>query len=107
MIKGVNTGFEKNLIFQGVGFKAIVKGNGLELFLGFTNPVTIKGAEGILFKVDKNKITVSGIDKELVGQVAATIRKQRKPEPYRGSGIKYENEIIIKKAGKKAAVAAT
>ncbi len=107
MVKGVSVGFEKALTFQGVGFRASVKGSDLELSLGFTNPITIKGPSGILFKVEKNKITVSGIDKELVGRVAAEIRNQRKPEPYQGSGIKYENEVIARKAGKKAAVAAT
>ncbi len=106
MVKGVSVGFEKALTFQGVGFKAAVKGNDLELNLGFTNPRTVKGPNGISFKVEKNKIVVSGIDKELVGQIAAEIRKQRKPEPYQGSGIKYENEVIARKAGKKAAVAA-
>ena len=107
MVKGVSAGFEKSLTFQGVGFRAVVKGSDLELSLGFTNPVVVKGPAGISFKVEKNKITVFGIDKELVGQVAAEIRKQRKPEPYHGSGIKYENEVIIKKAGKKAATATT
>src|SRR3989344_654989 len=107
MVKGVSVGFEKSLTFQGVGFRAVVKGSDLELSLGFTNPVVVKGPAGISFKVEKNKITVFGIDKELVGQVAAEIRKQRKPEPYHGSGIKYENEVIIKKAGKKAATATT
>jgi len=106
MLKGVSVGFEKSLTFQGVGFRALNKGSDLELQLGFTNPIVIKGPEGISFKVEKNKITVSGIDKESVGQVSAEIRKQRKPEPYRGSGIKYEDEVIIKKAGKKATVAA-
>ena len=105
MVKGVCVGFEKFLTFQGVGFRAVVRGSDLELSLGFTNPVIVKGPAGISFKVEKNKITVFGIDKELVGQVAAEIRKQRKPEPYHGSGIKYENEVIIKKAGKKAATA--
>ncbi|MBI2057417.1 MAG: 50S ribosomal protein L6 [Candidatus Yanofskybacteria bacterium] len=106
MVKGVSAPFEKILTFQGVGFRAAVKGSDLELHLGFTNPVTIKGPDGISFKVEKNKIIVSGIDKETVGQVAADIRKQRKPEPYQGSGIKYEKEVIVRKAGKKAATAA-
>lgn len=106
MVKGVSVGFEKALTFQGVGFRAAVKGSDLELSLGFTNPRIVKGPVGISFKVEKNKITVSGIDKELVGRLAAEIRRQRKPEPYQGSGIKYENEVIVRKAGKKAAVAA-
>lgn len=105
MVKGVSAGFEKVLTFQGVGYRANVKGNDLELNLGFSHPKEVKGPAGVQFKVEKNKITVSGIDKELVGQVAAEIKKQRPPEPYHGSGIKYENEIIIKKAGKKAATA--
>ncbi len=103
MVKGVTTGFEKVLTFQGVGYRAAVKGSNLELHLGFNKPREIKGPAGIEFKVEKNKITVSGIAKDLVGQVAAEIKKQRPPEPYQGSGIKYESEIIIKKAGKKAA----
>ena len=107
MIKGVSVGFEKALTFQGVGYRAAVKGNDLELNLGYSHPKEVKAPAGIQFKVEKNKITVSGIEKDLVGQVAAEIKKQRPPEPYHGSGIKYENEIIIKKAGKKAATAAT
>ncbi|HEY4484618.1 MAG TPA: 50S ribosomal protein L6 [Candidatus Paceibacterota bacterium] len=106
MVKGSSSQFEKILTFQGVGFRAAVKGSDLELHLGFTNPVTVKGPAGISFKVEKNKIIVSGSDKEAVGQVAAEIRKQRKPEPYQGSGIKYEKEVIVRKAGKKAAAAA-
>lgn len=105
MIKGVSTGFEKALTFQGVGYRANIKGSDLELNLGFSHPKEVKAPAGIQFKVEKNKITVSGIEKDLVGQVAAEIKKQRPPEPYHGSGIKYENEIIIKKAGKKAATA--
>ncbi|MDP3731391.1 MAG: 50S ribosomal protein L6 [bacterium] len=105
MIKGVSTGFERTLTFQGVGYRAAVKGNDLELYLGFSKPREIKAPAGVAFKVEKNKITVSGIEKDLVGQVAAEIKKQRPPEPYQGSGIKYEDEIIVKKAGKKAATA--
>lgn len=105
MIKGVNVGFEKALTFQGVGYRATVKGNDLELHLGFNEPREIKAPAGISFKVEKNRIVVSGIEKDLVGQVAAEIKKQRPPEPYQGSGIKYEDEVIIKKAGKKAATA--
>lgn len=105
MIKGVSAGFEKILTFQGVGYRAAVKGNNLELHLGFNKPREIKAPSGIEFRVEKNKIIVSGIAKDLVGQVAAEIKKQRPPEPYHGSGIKYEDEIIVKKAGKKAATA--
>lgn len=105
MVKGVSVGFEKVLTFQGVGYRAAVKGSELELHLGFNEPRQIKAPAGIEFKVEKNKITVSGMEKEMVGQVAAEIKKQRPPEPYQGSGIKYEDEIIVKKAGKKAATA--
>ena len=102
MIKGVSEGFEKVLEFQGVGYKAVVKGNELELGLGFSHPVSYTAPEGITFKVDKNTITVQGINKELVGKVAAEIRSFREPEPYKGRGIRYKNEVIIRKAGKKA-----
>lgn len=102
MIKGVSDGFDKVLEFQGVGYKAVVKGNGLELGLGFSHPITYTAPESITFKVEKNTITVQGIDKELVGKVAAEIRLFRKPEPYKGSGIRYKGEIIVRKAGKKA-----
>ena len=102
MIKGVSEGFEKILEFSGVGFKAQVNGENLELNLGFTNPVVIKAPKGITFQVEKNLIKVRGTDKEAVGQVAALIRASRPPEPYKGTGIKYKDEVIIKKAGKKA-----
>lgn len=105
MIKGVSDGFEKSLEFQGVGYKAAVKGNELELGLGFSHPVKVTAPPGIEFKVEKNTIKVIGIDKELVGRVAASIRSKRKPEPYKGSGIRYQGEIIKKKAGKKAVAA--
>lgn len=109
MVKGVSEGFEKNLVYEGVGFKSEVKndssvesGKVLELSMGFTNPVKIPAPQGIDFKVEKNQITVTGIDKELVGQVAADIRKVKPPEPYKGKGIRYKDEIILRKAGKKA-----
>lgn len=102
MIIGVSEGFTRVLEFQGVGYKAAVKGSDLELSLGYSHPITVKAPEGIAFSVDKNTITVAGIDKELVGHVAATIRSQREPEPYKLSGIKYAGEVIKKKAGKKA-----
>lgn len=105
MIKGVSEGFEKVLEFQGVGYKAAVKGNGLEMGLGFSHPVSFTAPEGITFKTEKNTIIVQGIDKELVGKVAAEIRSIRKPEPYKGSGIRYKGEVIIRKAGKKAVAA--
>lgn len=101
-IEGVSKGFETVLEFSGIGFKAQVKGDSIELNLGYNNPVIIQAPPGIAFQVEKNTIKVLGIDKEKVGQVAALIRSARPPEPYKGSGIKYKNEIIIRKAGKKA-----
>ena len=103
MVTGVSTGFQKILDFNGVGYKAAVKGDAIELNLGFTNPVIIKALPGITFKVEKNSITVEGSDRESVGHIAAKIRSSRPPEPYKGSGIKYRDEIIHRKAGKKAA----
>jgi len=105
MIKGVTEGFETVLEFQGVGYKAVVKGNDLELGLGFSHPVTIKAPEGITFKAEKSVIRIQGMDNELVGKTAAEIRSWRKPEPYKGSGIRYQGEVIKRKAGKKAVVA--
>ncbi len=102
MIIGVSKGFEKRLIFEGVGFRASVSGNKLILNLGFSHPVEIEKPKGIEFKVEKNTIIISGADKNLVGQTAANIRAIRKPEPYKGKGIRYEDEIIRRKAGKKA-----
>ena len=101
MVTGVSTGFEKKLEIEGVGFKANVDGNFLVLNLGFTNPVKIEKIEGINFLVEKNVITVSGPDKERVGHIAALIRKQKKAEPYKGKGIKYQGERIRRKEGKK------
>lgn len=103
MIQGVATGFQKILDFTGVGYKAQVKGDTLELNLGFTNPVIVKSERGVVFKVEKNTITIEGPDREAVGHIAARIRSSRPPEPYKGSGIKYREEIIKRKAGKKAA----
>lgn len=105
MIKGVTEGFEKVLEFQGVGYKAILKGNDLEMGLGYSHPITIKAPEGITFKVEKNVIRIQGIDNELIGKVATEIRSWREPEPYKGSGIRYQGEVIKKKAGKKAVTA--
>lgn len=106
MITGASVGFEKVLEFQGVGYKATVKGNDLELGLGFSHPVLIQGAEGITFVTDKASIKIQGMDKELIGKIAAHIRSHRLPEPYKGSGIRYKGEVIKRKAGKKAATAA-
>lgn len=102
MIHGVDEGFEKKLEINGVGYRAILEGKTLVLSLGLSHPVKIEAPENIEFKVEKNIITVSGIDKQLVGQMAAEIRDQKKPEPYKGKGIKYIDEVIRRKAGKKA-----
>ncbi|HQK63906.1 MAG TPA: 50S ribosomal protein L6 [Candidatus Staskawiczbacteria bacterium] len=101
MVEGVSKGFEKKLEIEGVGFKAAATGDKLVLNLGFVNPVEIKKPEGITFLVEKNIVTVSGIDKQLVGETAAIIRKQKKAEPYKGKGIKYQGEKIRRKEGKK------
>jgi len=104
MIIGVTDGFVKELQIQGVGYRATAKGsNALELALGFSHPVNITAPEGIEFDVPvQTQIFVKGIDKQLVGQVAADIRKWRKPEPYKGKGIRYVDERVIRKAGKAA-----
>jgi len=101
MVEGISKGFEKKLEIEGVGFKAVVEGENLILNLGFTNPVKIKKPVGIEFKVEKNVVTVSGINKEVVGEISALIRKQKKAEPYKGKGIKYQGEKIRRKEGKK------
>ncbi len=103
MIQGVTNGFEKTLDLVGVGYRAQKKGEGLSLSLGYSHPVEIAPISGITFELQgDNKITIKGIDKQLVGQVAANIRGFRPPEPYKGKGIKYSNERIIRKAGKAA-----
>ncbi len=102
MIKGINDGYEKKLQIEGLGYRVSLEGQNLILQVGFTHPVKIESPEGIKFSVEKNIITVSGIDKELVGQIAAKIRKVRPPEPYKGKGIRYLGEIVRKKMGKKA-----
>jgi large subunit ribosomal protein L6 len=101
MVEGVNKGFERKLEIEGVGYKAMVEGDNLVLNVGFNNPVKIKKPEGVNFSVEKNVITVSGSNKEKVGQVAAEIRKAKKAEPYKGKGIKYQGEKIRRKEGKK------
>ncbi|OGZ64666.1 MAG: 50S ribosomal protein L6 [Candidatus Staskawiczbacteria bacterium RIFCSPLOWO2_01_FULL_40_39] len=105
MIQGVEKGFEKKLEIEGVGYKAAVQGDELVLNLGFVNPVKIKKPEGITFAVEKNLITISGINKEAVGQIAAEIRATKKAEPYKGKGIKYQGERIRRKEGKKVVAA--
>lgn len=102
MVEGVSRGFSKKLIVEGIGYKAQIEGRVLVLSLGFSHPIKVSIPEGVDIKVDKNKIEVSGIDKQLVGETAATIRASKKPEPYKGKGIRYENEVIRRKAGKKA-----
>ena len=107
MVEGVTNGFEKRLEIVGVGYRAAMKDAGLELALGFSHPVAFPAPEGIEFEVPAaNRITVRGIDKQLVGETAANIRKIRKPEPYKGKGIRYEGEYVRKKAGKAAKGAA-
>jgi len=106
MILGVSEGWTETLIFQGVGYKAVLKGKDLELSLGYSHTIPVTAPEGITFEIDKTTIKVMGIDKEIVGHVASLIRSKRLPEPYKGSGIRYSDEIIKKKAGKKAATAA-
>ena len=104
MVEGVTKGYEKKLEMVGVGYRAAKKGSDLELQVGFSHPVTVEAPEGIDFDVqDQTSITVTGIDKVVVGQVAANIRKIRPPEPYKGKGIKYVDERIRRKAGKAAA----
>lgn len=102
MIKGVNEGFEKKLILEGVGYKSQVNGNTLVLALGFSHPVNVEIPQGLTVKAEKNLITVSGIDKELVGSFAAKVRSLKKPEPYKGKGFRYEGEVIRRKQGKKS-----
>jgi large subunit ribosomal protein L6 len=103
MVEGVTEGFEKRLEIQGVGYRAALKGKKLELALGFSHPVAIDAPEGIDFEVPQpTEIIVKGIDKQLVGQVAADIRKRRPPEPYKGKGIRYKDEQVLRKVGKRA-----
>ncbi len=102
MVVGVNQGFERRLEINGIGYRAELKGDTIVLNLGFSHPIDFSLPEGISANIDKNIITLSGIDKEKVGQTAATIRKLRPPEPYKGRGIKYVDEYIQRKAGKTA-----
>jgi len=102
MIQGVSEGYEKKLEIEGVGYKAAVEGDSLALQVGFSHPVKLKTPEHMVVSVEKNVITVGGIDKEQVGQFAAKIRMVKKPEPYKGKGIHYEGEVIRRKLGKKA-----
>lgn len=100
LIVGVTEGFKVQLEINGIGFKAAMQGKDLVLNVGFSHPVVYKAKDGIAFSVEKNVITIEGIDKQLVGQTAAEIRHIKKPEPYKGKGIKYSDETIRRKAGK-------
>jgi large subunit ribosomal protein L6 len=103
MVQGVTDGFEKRLEIQGVGYRAQLRGRDLELALGYSHPVSVKAPDGIEFEVPQpTRIVVRGVSKQQVGEVAAFIRKQRKPEPYKGKGIRYEGEYVARKVGKRA-----
>ena len=103
MVEGVTTGFTKTLEIQGVGYRAALKGRDLELALGYSHPVPIKAPEGIEFEVPQpTRIIVKGNSKQVVGEIAAIIRKQRPPEPYKGKGIRYQGEYVARKVGKRA-----
>ena len=105
MVKGVTDGYEKKLQIEGIGYKANMEGDSLVLQVGFSHPVKLKEPEGIKFSVEKNIITVKGINKELVGQTAAKIRTIRPTEPYKGMGLKYVGEVVRRKEGKKVVTA--
>lgn len=106
MVDGVTRGFEKKLEIEGIGYRASLEGKTLQLSVGFSHPVRIEAPEGIQFKVEKNVITISGIDKVLVGEMAARIRRVKPPEPYKGKGIRYQGEVVRRKQGKKATASA-
>lgn len=102
MIEGVNNPFQKKLIIEGVGYRAEMRGNTIVLNIGFSHSVELEIPEGVSCEVEKNSISISGISKEKVGQFAAIIRSKKKPEPYKGKGIRYEGEVVRRKEGKKA-----
>jgi large subunit ribosomal protein L6 len=103
MVIGVTDGYEKRLEIQGVGYRALLKGADLELALGYSHPVSVPAPSGIAFEVPQpTRIVIRGISKQQVGEVAATIRKKRPPEPYKGKGIRYEGEYVARKVGKRA-----
>jgi large subunit ribosomal protein L6 len=102
MVRGVNKPFEKKLVVEGVGYRAEAQGNKIVLNVGYSHPVELVAPEGVELLVEKNNITVKGINKDDVGEFAANIRATRKPEPYKGKGIRYENEVVRRKQGKKA-----
>jgi len=101
MVVGVTEGFKKTLEIQGVGYRVAAKGKNLEFSLGYSHPITVEPPEGITFKVEKpTQLVVEGIDKQKVGEVAANIRKLRRPDPYKGKGVRYEGEYVRRKVGK-------
>ncbi|QFG23905.1 50S ribosomal protein L6 [Actinomadura sp. WMMB 499] len=101
MVVGVTDGYKKTLVIQGVGYRVAAKGKNLEFSLGYSHPITVEPPEGITFTVEKpTQLVVEGIDKQLVGEIAARIRKLRKPDPYKGKGVRYEGEQIRRKVGK-------
>jgi large subunit ribosomal protein L6 len=103
MVQGVTDGFEKRLEIQGVGYRAQLRGRDLELALGYSHPVSVRAPDGVEFEVPQpTRIVVRGASKQQVGEMAAFIRKQRKPEPYKGKGIRYEGEYVARKVGKRA-----
>ena len=103
MVEGVTSGYQKTLEIQGVGYRAALKGKNLELALGYSHPVNIDAPDGIEFEVPQpTRVIIRGISKQAVGEVAANIRKQRPPEPYKGKGIRYEGEYVARKVGKRA-----
>lgn len=103
MIEGVNNGYTSKLVLEGVGYKADVSGNTLNMALGFSHPVKVEIPAGLTVTSEKGIVTVTGIDKELVNQFSANIRSMKKPEPYKGKGFRYDGEVIRRKQGKKAA----
>ena len=103
MVVGASAGFEKKLELVGIGYRAVVSGHFLELQIGLSHPTKVSIPEGVVVKVEKTSITITGIDKQKVGQFAATVRALKPPEPYQGKGIRYANEYVRKKAGKAAA----
>jgi len=102
MVKGVNEAFVKKLVVEGIGFKVAKEGNDIVLNVGFSHPVKIAIPEGVNVEIEKNVITMSSTDKEKVGQFAAKVRANKKPEPYKGKGIRYDDEVVRRKQGKRA-----
>jgi large subunit ribosomal protein L6 len=103
MVEGVTSGFQETLEIQGVGYRAALKGRDLELALGYSHPVSVKAPDGIEFEVPQpTRVIVKGNSKQMVGEIAANIRKKRPPEPYKGKGIRYEGEYVARKVGKRA-----